>query len=186
MTDRDAVEALAKSKAGNWRSFDSFMAGRQLTELPLGHQWAVVYTSNRDSGALTRSNARIIARELAPFVRHGRDIQEASSSHWGCGHVDGYVVRVYTACGRVTRAFTVLAELLNSIEEYPILDELDFSEEEQREASATWAAMRQSERIDYLRHYDAEFHDFADMLGCARGKWPPYGSDGFSPLLGNG
>ena len=195
MSPLGAVEAQAVELAGNWQRFNSFMAGRQLTELAMGHQWAVVYTSNRDADALTRSNARIIARELAPFLRHGRDIQEASSSHWACGHVDGYVVRVYTPCRRLTRAFQALATMLVAIEDYPALDEDDWSQEESDDAAACWASMSISERIEHLRKYCAGPYDsvrdamhvgsFSELLRALRnGTHAPWTSSGYEGLTG--
>lgn len=197
MSPLGAVEAKAVELAGNWQRFNSFMAGRQLTELAMGHQWAVVYTSNRDADYITRSNHEIMTRELAPFLRHGRDIEEAGSSHWACGRVDGFLVRVYTPCGRMTRAFQALATMLVAIEDYPMLDEGHASEEEEREASETWErCFRPAERIAHLRRYvsptdnnDGHSYGYGSFAGLLRAvrmgdTGAPYGDNGYYPLAG--
>ncbi len=189
---RDAIEALATQLADNERGFGSYV--RWSDRRDMAHQWAVVNTSNRDADALTRSNARIIARELAPFLKQGRDVFATSASHWACGHVDGYEIRVYTATGQITRAFWTYALLAISLEDYPVLDEDDWSQEESDDAAHYWASMRPSERIAHLRKYCDGPYDsvkgamgvgsFAELLGAIRnGTHTPWTSSGFEGLL---
>ncbi len=162
------VADLAAKLAGNHRKFESFGWSERPED---DQQWCIVYTSNRDANALTRSNARVIAKALDAFSED--DCRAESHSHWACGHVDGYAIRVYDAAGNVTPAFTAYAELVIALEDYPVLDDEDFSAEEEEEANEVWKnCYRDSERLEYIRanRSQFEFHDFADLLGSVRGR----------------
>jgi hypothetical protein len=128
------LEEAAKKAAGNWQHFDSFIWFRD-SELEDPDQWAIVYTSNRDSGLLDQSNASVIEKALEPFTEgDDPDVVAEQHSHWAVGHVDGYSIRVYDGDGNITEAFRTYFELLEQKEAYPVLDESDFS---QREYDAT-------------------------------------------------
>lgn len=164
------VSDLAAKLANNWKSFGSYVRWERLPD-----GFAVVYTSNRDSDALTRSNARVTAKALAPYLDGDKgDVRDESSSHWAVGHVDGFAIRVYDANGAVTPAFTAYAELVLATEDYPVLDDDDFSREEEEEANQVWTnCYNDSDRLEYIRDHRSqfEFHSFADMLGCVRGTY---------------
>ncbi len=157
----DHVADLAKSRAGNHAKFQSF--GWSSAERPDdAENWAIVYTSNRDSNALQRSNHRVYARTLAKFDE--TSVIPCSHSHWACGHVDGFVIRVYQPNGDITPAFEAYATLAIAAEDYPILDDDVFSELEEEEACATWAAMSLKERIEVCKRYKVSIlaarHDY--------------------------
>ena len=62
---------------------------------------------------------------------------------------------------------------LADLEDYPVLDESDFSEREYEEANSVWeSCYNVKERIEYVRENRCqfEFNGFADMLACIRGK----------------
>jgi hypothetical protein len=65
--DWSDVEAAARQLAGNWRDFDCF-AWRRGYDLEDADQWAILYTSGRDSGLLAQSNHAEITKLLAPFT----------------------------------------------------------------------------------------------------------------------
>jgi len=125
MTLKDA----AKAAAGNWREFDSFVWWRE-REMDDAEQWAIVYTSNRDSGLIDQSNAAVIVKAMEPFSK-GKypSVVFESHSHWLVGHVDGFSVQVYRR-GKITKAFRTYFELQGQLETYPILDESDYSQKE--------------------------------------------------------
>jgi len=128
------LEAAAKKAAGNWRQFDSFIWFRD-RELEDADQWAIIYTSNRDSGLLDQSNAAVIEKALAPYAEgDDADVVFESHRHFAVGHVDGFSVRVYRN-GAVTEAFEKYHELAERMDDYPILDESDYSD---REVEATF------------------------------------------------
>jgi hypothetical protein len=127
------IEAAAKNAAGNWRRFDSFVWFRD-RQLDDADEWAIIYTHHRDSGLLDQSNAAVIEKALAPFTEaDDPDVVFESHSHWAVGHVDGFSLRVFRN-GEITEAFEKYHELAERMDDYPILDESDYSD---REVEAT-------------------------------------------------
>lgn len=123
------LSEAAKQAAGNWQKFDSFAWFRR-SELEEPEKWAIIYTHNRDSGLLDQSNGQVIAEELAKFAEgDDPDVVFESHNHWAVGHVDGFSIRVYKK-RKITEAFRVYHELAERMENYPILDEADYSERE--------------------------------------------------------
>ncbi len=176
MSPLDHAEDYAKKLANNHAKFQSFDWNHD-AQPDDKHLWAIVYTSNRDSGCLDQSNEAQILKALKPFTgwhKDGETVETLSHSHWAVGHVDGFMIRVYEADGTtITPAFLVYSELLCSLADYPILNEEDHSEREQVEADQTWAnCYREKDRIEYIRdnREQFEFSSFADMLRCVRGK----------------
>lgn len=125
-----SVEDAAEQAAGNWQRFNSFIWFRD-REVEDADQWAIIYTHNRDSGLLDQSNAKVISKAMAPFTEgDDPDVVIESHSHWAVGHVDGFSIRVFDRNGEITDAFRKYHELAEAIDQYPILDESDFSERE--------------------------------------------------------
>lgn len=124
------LEDAAEKAAGNWQRFDSFVWFRD-RDLEDADQWAIIYTHNRDSGLLDQSNAKVIAKAMAPFT-DGDDplVVMESHHHWAVGHVDGFSLRVFDGNGEITEAFRKYHELAEAMDDYPILDESDYSERE--------------------------------------------------------
>ena len=124
------LEDAATQAAGNWQRFNSFvwLRGR---EVEYADQWAIIYTHNRDSGLLDQSNAKVITKAMAPFTECDEpSVVRESHSHWAVGHVDGFSIRVFDRNGEITEAFKTYHELAEAMDQYPILDESDYSERE--------------------------------------------------------
>jgi hypothetical protein len=123
------LEQAAHEAAGNWAKFSSFCWFRK-SDLRSPADWAVIYTHNRDSGLLDQSNASVIEKAMKPFSEgDDLDVVFESHSHWAVGHVDGFSVRVFKN-GEITKAFETYHELAQQLDDYPILDESDYSERE--------------------------------------------------------
>lgn len=124
------LEDAAKEAAGNWKRFDSFVWWRE-REMDDADRWAIVYTSNRDSGLIDQSNNAAIAKALEALTEgDDADVVAESHSHWLVGFVQGYSIRVYDDNGNITEAFKTYFELQEQLEAYPILDESDYSDRE--------------------------------------------------------
>lgn len=134
---RGIAEDEAPRLAGNWQKFQCFCWYEQ-PEDP--ENWAIIYTSNRDSCLLEQSNAAVYEKALSRFPRTAIP---QSHNHWAVGYVDGYVLRVYDRRGRITKAFQVYAYLKSRENNYPILDENDYCN---REYEATLANIRSAGR----------------------------------------
>ncbi len=119
------LEDAARTAAGNWHRFGSFCWFERPDD---ADDFAIFYTFNRDSGLLDQSNAAVIAKEMEPFIEIG-DVRAEDHSHWACGWVAGYAIRVYRN-GTITAAFTKWHELQERLDDYPILDEFDYGNRE--------------------------------------------------------
>jgi hypothetical protein len=115
------LEDAARNAVGNWRSFGSFCWFERPDD---ADDFAIFYTHNRDSGLLDQSNAVVIAESLEPFIESG-DARAESHSHWACGWVAGFAIRIYRD-GQITPAFAEWHELRERIDNYPILDEIGY------------------------------------------------------------
>lgn len=131
-------ESLAKQAAGNWQHFDSFAWHEQPDD---AENFCIVYTENRDSGPLDQSNAATIAKELGSWLAEEDetkiDIYGEHHSHWACGWVDGYAIRVYRD-GQITDAFKKWCDIQEKLSDYPVLDEEDLSRREWEEFEEGW------------------------------------------------
>jgi len=136
LLDDEEYAREAQEKAGNWKKFRDFCWHRQSDE-PHPEQWAIFYTHHRDSGLLAQSNADVYQRLLQRFTQGAaRTVVLEHHTHWAVGWVDGFSIRVYTAAGKVTRAFQIYCELQAREHDYPILDEDDYG---RRQYEATLA-----------------------------------------------
>lgn len=127
-TNTPDYESFAKKAAGNHLRFESFHWSDEPQEG--SENWTIVYTHNRDSGLLEQSNAACIAKKLQKYIKNGTDVFSEHHSHWACGWVEGYAIRVYTAEGTITEAFKAWCDLQDAIAYYPVLDEEDYSRRE--------------------------------------------------------
>lgn len=155
----DLNEAATKA-AGNWRDFDCFVWHRA-SELEDADDWAIVYTHHRDSGILAQSNTAVIDKALEPFVdADDPDVIAEHHHHWAVGWIDGYAIRVGRN-GEITEAFKTYHELGEQMDQYPILDEEDFS---RREFEATLenigeAAWRLKGDFDLPDEWEGDVYD---------------------------
>ncbi|RKZ05307.1 hypothetical protein DRQ25_16405, partial [Candidatus Fermentibacteria bacterium] len=125
----DHLDDFVKEFKGNWQKFESFGWSHWRMGIEDPENWGIFYTHNRDSGILDLSNASVFDKEMEPFVEDGTAHSE-SHNHWGCGWIDGYSVRVVDEDGNVTDAVKKVCELKMALEEYPVLDDSDYSNRE--------------------------------------------------------
>jgi len=123
-----SLEEAAQQAAGNWKSFECFVWFRQ--DIEDADDWCIVYNQHRDSGLIDESNARVIERELTKFTEgDDPDVVPERHDHYLVGWIEGYSIRVFRN-GEVTPAFTRYMELQSALEDYPILDQDDYSTRE--------------------------------------------------------
>jgi len=132
------LEDAAREAAGNWKKFQSFAWHDKPDD---AENWAIIYTSNRDSGLLDQSNAAVIDKEMSQFPED--QARSESHGHWAVGHVDGWAVRVYFPDGTITPAFKAMFEMQAALADYPVLDSEDYS---RREYEATLENIEQAGR----------------------------------------
>lgn len=130
------IQEAAEKAASNWQSFNSFVWFRD-RELEDAEKWAIIYTHNRDSGLLDKSNGSVISKAMEPFTEgDDPDVVFESHNHWACGWIGGFSIRVFNALGEITEAFQKYHELAEHMDECLYLDEEDHS---RREYEATIA-----------------------------------------------
>lgn len=161
------LEDAARDAAGNWQKFEPFCWFRK-SEIDDPENWAIFYTHHRDSGLLDQSNAAVIEKALEPFTEgDDPDVVFESHSHWAVGHIDGLSVRVFRD-GLVTDAFRGYHELRERLDDYPILDEEDYS---RREFEATFenltqAAWRLRDEFELPDRWEGEVYQWLSENNC--------------------
>lgn len=130
--------------------------------------WLVAPVSlNRDSDILTRSNYNVVKADIAKHGEQEEDYEEHTFGHWACGWFSIFLVRPGSKCADVA------VEWAKTLSDYPVADEDNHSELQEKDAQETWEnCYNNSGRIDYIRkhRYQFEFSSFADMVACVRGK----------------
>lgn len=98
-------------------------------------------SQTRDSGAQDRSNFRSFLRELGG---ESETVQVHSFSHWGPGWFELILIDPSDE-----KAFNTAYELAGALEDYPVVDESDWSDLEYEEISTQWCDGSLSDRVDY-------------------------------------
>lgn len=120
----------------------------------------------RDSNCLEKSNWDVF---LDGLDKESEDTYEIHRfRHWGPGWFEIILVNPNN---------DALVKIGNNaeanLENYPILDEMHFSQMEHDEALEVWEQnYNKRERIQYIRDHIDQFcfHNFLDLLNCVRGK----------------
>lgn len=135
-----------------------------------GAQWPEYFSSgfgqSRDSDCLEESN---FATALEALGGESDTVRVVRESHWAVGWVEWIAIHESN-----TAAIAKAQELCERYNQYPALNEDDWSEREQEAANSVWAdCFSWKERIAYMRKFKSqfEFHDWRDMLHCARGQY---------------
>jgi hypothetical protein len=91
----------------------------------LGETWEGYYvflSQNRDSDALTRSNF------ICALEQIGGNVAVSHERHWACGWIETILIPQEN-----TQALAVAQQILNKLEDYPVLNEDHYSELEYEE-----------------------------------------------------
>lgn len=124
------LDEFAIEMAGNWKKFVCFVWHRGYA-LADADNWTVYYTAGRDAGLLAQSNHAEIAKRLASFMEGDEaDVVAETHSHWAVGYLDGFSIRVFKPDGSITPAFEELHRIREALDDYPVLNESDYSERE--------------------------------------------------------
>ena len=131
MNEEEHIQELAKELVGNWKKFESFGWHDRPAD---ADNWCIVYIKNRDSGLLEQSNYDAFESELKDYLGwhedEGCNAQSESHRHWAIGYVDGFSIKVFNEKQEITDAFKAYAKLALKLEDYPVLDDEDYSKKE--------------------------------------------------------
>ncbi len=155
-----------------------------------GAQWPDYYGAgfgqSRDSDELEESNfATVLAalKKLPAFVYSAPDCDNeiesrkvVRESHWAVGWVEWIAIHEADAA-----ALELCDRLRGDANDYPVLDEQDFSDREQESANTVWRdCMNQKERREWIEKHRGqfEFRGIRDAIQCLRGDYfAGYASD---------
>lgn len=119
---------------------------------------------HRDSTLIDQSNAHEIKRIFEQTDPDGKDWTITNCSHWAVGWVDHLSMRVYKRVLHTLvpcHVLLVWQDIENSLEDYPILNENDYSE---REYNATLDGIEDAARL-YAGWHDIDLpDDYASTL----------------------
>ena len=117
----------------------------------------------RDSGPLDESN---FASALRILGDESETLEVHRFGHWGPGWFE--IILLHPSRQGEGE------EIERRLENYPVLDDDDFSEREYEAANDIWRdCYRPHDRLAYIRKHRSqfEFRDFADLMGCVRGEY---------------
>lgn len=127
--------------------------------------WYVLVTQTRDSDCLARSNFRSALEALGG--EQDDQVEIFRFGHWACGWWEALAVK------ESSPAFVIAEEIYEALQDYPIVDEEDFSALENEKAQDVWTnCYNDKKRLAYIREHRSQFsfQDFAQLLQCVRGK----------------
>ena len=108
--------------------------------------WIVTVGRTRDSDCLSESNFHSVLKALEEKETADRvDVINISQGHWGCGWIETVLVRPGSAAAEEWEG------IARALEQYPVLDEDDYSEREAEEIESNWRNFR---RHDVTRHVE--------------------------------
>lgn len=149
-------------KLSEWTMPDSYF----------GSTWEGYYVflgQNRDSHCLDKSNFRSALKAIGGESETEEGVQVVREGHWACGWIEWIAIPFAPS-----KALAMACEIMEGLEGYPVVDEMDWSDLESEEANEVWRnGYGWQERIDYIRENEDqfEFRSFAAMLSCVRGEW---------------
>jgi len=147
MLTESKIAEYAEKLANNWKKFDSFAWSP-----PDNGTWGIYYTHNRDSTLLDESNHHSLLEIFEEELSNSEEFFIERHNHWAVGWVEGFVFKVYEdGTQKVTEVFEKLCEQLERLENYPLLDEDDYSK---REYDATLENI--SFECGYAKGHEAE------------------------------
>lgn len=135
-----------------------------------GAAWPDYYSSgvgqSRDSDDLEASNFAAMLKDLGG---ESDTVIVVHEGHWAVGWVEWIAIHKDD-----DKALQIADRNAERLEQYPVLDEDDWSTREEESAQKIWTeGYSVKERIKYIRENESqfEFRDWADMRGCVAGKY---------------
>ena len=138
-----------------------------------GETWYDYYVGpsrHRDSDDLTESNFHTALKDLGDDEGEETEtVFVVREGHFLVGWVEWIAVHKDDEA-----AVAKLTEIEAALEQYPVLDEEDWSEREMESANEVWSnCYDREERVEYIRKYSDQFdfHDWSDMKSVVKGEY---------------
>jgi hypothetical protein len=143
-------------------------------EYYIGECWPDYYSAgvgqSRDSAALETSNFRSMLKALGG---ESETVIVVRESHWAVGWVEWIAIH-----STDEKALEIADRLRGGMEDYPVIDESDFSEVEDEQCNVVWTeCMDIRERVEYFRRHSWSRYapQGETVFGCLRaaikGSW---------------
>ena len=117
--------------------------------------WLVLPTGrNRDSDSLQESNFQTALDLLGG---ESDNVEVCSFNHWACGWFEIIIINPYNPCKNTAFLPEHLKTAYNiesDLEDYPVLDEQDYSERQWQQGTDYWLSMDLSERVELCQKYN--------------------------------
>ena len=124
MTTLQSPEEFAEQFAGNYRRWPFFWH-RRGDDVPDPDNWGI-YHFSYDPSPLEESNGRVMIREFAAIDPNQEDWRnETYGGAFGSG--EGFSLRVKRDDGTLAPVFLAYCSQIERMEDYPVLDEVDWS-----------------------------------------------------------
>lgn len=144
---------------GSLDSYDNFLGDDNNYQ-----DWFGILGQSRDSDILERSNFECGLKMLGG---ESNTVRVERYDHWAVGWIEEIYVKPDS------EAHQIALDIEQSLSDYPVLDDMAYSEAEQEEAIETWQNYYgDKERIEYIRENRSqfEFNDFTELRDCVRGE----------------
>lgn len=125
---------------------------------------------SRGSDCLEQSNFAVM---LASLGGESDVVTVVRESHWAVGWVEWIAIEA-DGTPEADKALQAADMAKARLEDYPVLDEEDFSTREHEAVNEAWTnCYSDKERVEYIREHRSQFdfRDYADVIGCARGRY---------------
>ena len=142
--------------------FDS--KGLAADRLNIGEFYVLPCIRTRDSEVLEESNFHSALRMLGG---ESEEIQVHRFGHWGPGWFELILINP-----NAEDKVKIAEEIESALADYPILDEMDFSEREEEACCELWESCYDTQdRIEHFRNHSYHATSYMDLIKAVRGSW---------------
>lgn len=121
---------------------------------------------SRDSGAMGRSNWRVLNKCLDEIDPDGNDHEIHRFNHWGPGWFEIVVVRPDTACAKEAQRIS------DALTDYPVIDDDDYSREEAEESEDIWKHWSIEDRVTHIQQFNKKYCESISIFAARRDEVP--------------
>jgi hypothetical protein len=121
---------------GHPTGFDS--AANFIGQVPQGY---CIYSQNRDSSILERTNFTVILEQLGG---EGEHVEVVKHSHWACGWIEYIIVDKQAP----NSLLDTCVDILRALSDYPVMSDERYSDAQYEAIHEHWENLRMRERID--------------------------------------
>lgn len=137
--------------ASGWDGWDNYIGSHERDH------WLIVLGRNRDSDILANSNFECALEELGS---ESEDVEVHSFGHWACGWFELILI-----CPGPRKVVATAEDIRKRLEDYPILDESDYSEREYESYCEQWESRGRSDFVQkILNAFDLDDDSSAEEL----------------------